>query len=57
MFSSLTPYFFNSVTQPSTRAEMIFSFQRAWTMPMRRPEPEDLVRKKVRAVVWMECSG
>jgi hypothetical protein len=39
MFSSLTPLALSVLTVPSTRAEMILVFQRAWMMPIRRAEP------------------
>ena len=39
MFSSLTPFFFSVVTVPERRASIILAFQRAWMMPIRRPEP------------------
>jgi hypothetical protein len=51
IFSSLTPYFLSSFTQPSTSAEMIFSFQRAWRMPMRSPEPVCVISG---CVHWVE---
>jgi hypothetical protein len=41
MFSSLTPLALRVLTVPSTRAEMILVFQRAWMMPIRRAEPID----------------
>lgn len=40
-----TPAVLRDLRTPAMRAEMIFSFQRAWRMPMRRGEPGRWVRK------------
>lgn len=39
MFSGLTPAARRVLVVPSTRAEIMAVFQRAWTMPIRRAEP------------------
>ena len=39
MFSSLTPEANSDLRVPATRAEMISVFHLAWTMAMRRLEP------------------
>lgn len=39
MFSSLTPAALSFLSAPSSRAEMIFWFQRAWMIPILRLEP------------------
>jgi hypothetical protein len=39
MFSSLTPAARRALRVPSSRAEMMRVFQRAWMIPMRREEP------------------
>ena len=40
MFSSLTPAATRELRAPLTRAEMTLAFQRAWTMAIRRFEPD-----------------
>lgn len=39
MLDSLTPHSRSLAFVPSSNGSMILSFQRAWTMPMRRPLP------------------
>ena len=45
MFSSLTLAANNVFLQPVTRASMTLEFQRAWTMAMRRLDPNWYMRR------------